>query len=1085
MNSNKICVGYEPFEGYRLSKRLGAGGYGEVWQCDAPGGLQKAIKFIYGNAAGPQAAKELRSLQRISKVYHPFLLSLERIEAIGDQVVVVTELAECSLEDRLRAYRSEGISGIPRSNLLEFFRDAADALDFLASEHNLAHLDVKPANLLIISKRIKVGDFGLLKDLHDVRQSSVGGMTPAYSAPEVFDGRPDFRSDQYALAISYVELLTGSLPFSGNSLAELAKQHISATPNLDALPPADRPIVARALNKDPFDRFPNCRQFIDQLLRVRHSMLPTGNEGKRGDIASASPQSKHSTQSVKLDGSRPVALPRHSEQPLKPSVTPTHSLFIGLGGLGSLALADMRHQLAQTQSAEASDWNRWLAIDTDPEALRGLYGEGPSQPGKLREDETLLLKIESPAAYRNAAPGRFRALSRRWLYNIPRSRRTEGIRPLALLPMIQHRDYLRTRISEAIHSLLDVQSPTTAVPRTNIYVLSSLHGGTGSALLAEMGVLTREVLAEICVGQNASAAVSIRGFATAAESMYAGAVKMAPAAALAALSEISCHMSPDASVPSLAGPQAGYGVKRDRPFDWLALVDGGMLGDAGDAQDAANKLSSAVLADAATDSGNCLDEIRAQRPESDWLRTLHVAPLTIVEPFPQEHFAQFCSVQALTKAHNADEAELQDTANSPPTEADDLKASNVQYAILRATGLQDQQETGSEYDSILAETTISKPGLWSQRLSSNEDEVKLAVEADGEAILLCIRNLAEAHGLAFRQSQSLLQRLQLQFTHWSEAGNLELDDSILASGMPIGSLNHKRQHLSRYCAALANQLDGLLQVRRTNQGKLLESYLTSRRTIASGVTEQTARNLAHLISESPRLRALTQATSRSIAQWLHSKIALPTAYAFEAIADPLLDVASLSQLAIEVANELALENGVHLKPADPNAADTDQQLTAQLHDGVAPLAKYGGNYSRLVVAANDQISTLLQHACQGGDAAAVASSTTLCRAHNPSSAPIVVTEATQLPLGLLVRNLWHPNLDTFKLAEKLRTRVDVDWPSVDSLLDSPETATIQAIVTPTAELSSAQMPLANPTTDAQTHVNETLQMAAPQSNLPQ
>ena len=91
----------EPIPGYWLRKRIGSGGFGEVWKAEAPGGLWKAIKFVYGTMDDARASQELRSLEKIRDVHHPFLLSLERIEVVQGQLVVVCELAEsCLKEDR-------------------------------------------------------------------------------------------------------------------------------------------------------------------------------------------------------------------------------------------------------------------------------------------------------------------------------------------------------------------------------------------------------------------------------------------------------------------------------------------------------------------------------------------------------------------------------------------------------------------------------------------------------------------------------------------------------------------------------------------------------------------------------------------------------------------------------------------------------------------------------------------------------------------------------------------------------------------------------------------------------------------------
>jgi serine/threonine protein kinase len=262
----------EPIAGYRLLEPLGQGGFGEVWKCEAPGGLFKAIKFVHSDTlggGGDPADDELRALQRIKALRHPFLLSIERIEVIDGVLLLVTELADKSLRDVLAEYQDTGRPGVPRRELLRYLREAAEVLDLLNLRHNLQHLDIKPPNLFLVCDHVKLGDFGLVRSLGELggpnKAAALGAVTPRYGAPELFRGEISPTSDQYSLAVVYQELLTGTLPFDGKNSRQLAMQHTHDAPNLAALAAADAQVLARALAKDPAARFPNCLALVEAL----------------------------------------------------------------------------------------------------------------------------------------------------------------------------------------------------------------------------------------------------------------------------------------------------------------------------------------------------------------------------------------------------------------------------------------------------------------------------------------------------------------------------------------------------------------------------------------------------------------------------------------------------------------------------------------------------------------------------------------------------------------------------------------------------------------------------------------------------
>jgi serine/threonine protein kinase len=264
----------EPIPGYRLLEPLGKGGFGEVWKCEAPGGLIKAIKFVHGSdddvfgQDGYGAEQELRALQHIKGIRHPFLLSIERVEIVDGDLIIVMELADRSLHDLLEKSQQEGRPGLPRDELLGYLAEVAEVLDLLNHGYGLQHRDIKPRNLFLVGRHIKVADFGLVNSLAELYGSQGkavnGAITPLYAAPEVFLGQLTLYSDQYSLAATYHELLTGELPIRATG-RQRALLLATTDPDLSLLSEEDRPILARALARESSERFPTCIAFIEAL----------------------------------------------------------------------------------------------------------------------------------------------------------------------------------------------------------------------------------------------------------------------------------------------------------------------------------------------------------------------------------------------------------------------------------------------------------------------------------------------------------------------------------------------------------------------------------------------------------------------------------------------------------------------------------------------------------------------------------------------------------------------------------------------------------------------------------------------------
>lgn len=488
----------EPIPGYRLVSPLGTGGFGEVWKCIAPGNIFKAIKFVFGNLNSMdgdayRAEQEHKALQQIKEVRHPFVLSIERIDNVEGELAIVMEMADRSLHDLFTEYQDSGKIGIPRDELLGYMRDAADGLDFLNERHSLQHLDVKPRNLFLFGNRVKVADFGLVKNLE--RHSNSGlmaGVTPIYAPPETFGGRVSKFSDQYSLAIVYMELLVGKRPFHGKNIRTLALQHVSEAPDLAALPVRDRAAVARALAKNPEERFPSCTAFIRALLEAEPSPLekrsgarPTAETATHGSL----PADRYEADS--LDASQ--LLGKTMAQLEAGILRPT--LLIGLGSFGRRALLDLRCRLLDRFGDLAQvPIFRFLYIDSDPEAVHKALHEAPEVA--LSSTEVFPLPLQPVANYRRRALEHLNDwLPREKLYALPRSLQPQGSRALGRLAF--HDNYLRfmTRLRRELQVAIHPEALAQSVGQTGlslhtttpqIYVLASASGGS-SGFLADLG----------------------------------------------------------------------------------------------------------------------------------------------------------------------------------------------------------------------------------------------------------------------------------------------------------------------------------------------------------------------------------------------------------------------------------------------------------------------------------------------------------------------------------------------------------------------------------------------------------------------
>ena len=274
-----VSVG-EVFAGFTILRVLGAGGMGTVYLAAHPRlPRQDALKVLPAEWTGDPQYRErfLREADLTATLSHPNILGVHDRGEYDGQLWISMDYVGGTDASRLLRERYPG--GLPAGEALEIITAVASALDY-AHQQGLLHRDVKPANILLDSQaqRIYLADFGIARLIDDPSGLTATNMavgTMAYAAPEQLRGESlDGRADQYALACTAFDLLTGSPPYVDSNPAVVITKHVAApVPSLEQRRPELAgldPVLARAMAKTPAERFPSCRDFARELTHHPH-----------------------------------------------------------------------------------------------------------------------------------------------------------------------------------------------------------------------------------------------------------------------------------------------------------------------------------------------------------------------------------------------------------------------------------------------------------------------------------------------------------------------------------------------------------------------------------------------------------------------------------------------------------------------------------------------------------------------------------------------------------------------------------------------------------------------------------------------
>jgi serine/threonine-protein kinase len=245
---------------YTLIEKLGKGSFGQVWLAErrtAIATTQVALKTPVDDDVNIDAIRQEASVWAQASG-HPNVLPIIEANIYDGQVVIVSEYApDGSLVEWLN--RQGGAA--PVGAAVEIMSGILSGLEHLHSRR-IIHRDLKPANILLQGKTPRLADFGIARMLKTTSQSGVIAGTPAYMAPEAFDGKRTEQTDLWSAGVIFYQLLSGRLPFPQTDLTSLMGAIVTRNPDPPPAqaPPALHDFLSRALQKDPAWRFASAAQ---------------------------------------------------------------------------------------------------------------------------------------------------------------------------------------------------------------------------------------------------------------------------------------------------------------------------------------------------------------------------------------------------------------------------------------------------------------------------------------------------------------------------------------------------------------------------------------------------------------------------------------------------------------------------------------------------------------------------------------------------------------------------------------------------------------------------------------------------------
>ncbi|MEM8735300.1 MAG: hypothetical protein AAGG44_13800, partial [Planctomycetota bacterium] len=539
---------------------------------------------------------------------------------------------------------------------------------------------------------------------------------------------------------------------------------------------------------------------------------------------------------------------------------------------------------------------------------------------------------------------------------------------------------------------------------------------------------------------------------TLATTPSASSANMPAAAALSCLSELHHLQGPDADLKPIYFKDRAESM-RGRPFDWVTLVDGGLHGSHADSISAAESLANVVLVDSTTAVCAVLNEARssASSEENGWLRVGCASPVEMTGKTTPDEVARICTEQTLRNAsefmrgpRGKKPIPPEELPHAPPTASGDIPLTEKALGEFRDRLLKNigVVSTNGGLDKLTKdEEGTAVISQWARRLSSSQEIVSKQLFEDIENWKSSISNVIRMRMYNWRQVEQIQLSVIEGVITYAENDIDNLTEMFRPFENMLGPADQMRDSAARYLRIFSEECIKLLSIFQSKGKQLAKKYSSWHNSLLAereARSDQPPVDVANLPND-------IQALVKRVMMTLEAAIQKETMGVLDDAmgilksrgrnAGPLIpDDLSLQHvlvLARDVVTRYSNEIGIDFDKDSSDTTVRNQTIRAHEVKTFAPgLARFGGRMFRFAVTPHEQRNVIQKTLSEQR----LEHTTTVIP--GPSSlGSFIFCDGVQNGLSHLLTNTCRPTPQTLQLAERLRTRVDIDWPQVNVLFE--------------------------------------------------